>query len=111
MVFFKYSIEHSSTSLTPLSGNFLKYSIKTNSYSNISKQARKNIPNLGRWSAIINENVNEKDIRNIIDKNANWGNHVHCGSEICKTHTKEINVKEKNNTYSYLDDPYWPYVM
>jgi hypothetical protein len=42
---------------------------------------------LGRWNTIsIPEEANREIlVRNAIEKNAYWGNHDHCGSEICKT--------------------------
>lgn len=40
---------------------------------------------LGRWNTIVKETENEIHVKNTIEKNAYWGNHDHCGSEICKT--------------------------
>ena len=54
------------------------------------------ITHLGRWNTIIKET--DKDIYHInkaIEKNAYWGNHDHCGSELCKTPTPYNNKKTK----------------
>ena len=42
---------------------------------------------LGRWNTISIHEEENRDIlvKNAIEKNAYWGNHDHCGSEICKT--------------------------
>jgi hypothetical protein len=40
---------------------------------------------LGRWNTIVKEEEPDIHVKNAIERNAFWGNHDHCGSEICKT--------------------------
>ena len=64
---------------------------------------------LGRWGTIKTDNINDNKVEEIIEKNATSGNHDHCGSEICKTPTKDDSYK--NELKKYIDDPYWFYII
>ena len=67
---------------------------------------------LGRWGTIKSDKVTEKKVEGIIEKNATSGNHDHCGSEICKTPTKDNNSNNvKNKIKKYVDDPYLFYII
>tara|TARA_S200000501_G_C20368335_1_gene545076 strand:+ start:298 stop:576 length:279 start_codon:yes stop_codon:yes gene_type:complete len=61
---------------------------------------KKNIPlKLGRWNTVIQQNDN-----NYIEKNIDWANHDHCGSEICEKYfdkyiLKEKDIKNKDNDF------------
>ena len=75
---------------------------------------------LGRWNTItIPEKANSEIlVRNAIEKNAYWGNHDHCGSEICKTPREfssmpkqnQSEYKQKDLIY-YQNDPHWPFIL
>ena len=49
---------------------------------------------LGRWNTIVKEKEPEIHVKNAIERNAYWGNHDHCGSEICKT---PLPIEEEKN--------------
>ena len=93
---------------------FSKY-INTNLYivqhiiPKISNSNNHKLPNLGRWSTIKNEKIKESYVEDIIEKNTNWGNHDHCGSEVCKTPIVKSNVKYDMKTI--MEDPYWFYLL
>lgn len=79
------------------------------------KAAPRNLP-LGRWNTIMDEKKNKKEIiSKAIDRNAHWGNHDHCGSELCKTPVpiakSPPQAKDENKPYKMMDDPYWPYIL
>lgn len=68
---------------------------------------------LGRWSGILQEDSDHKNIENIIEKNIFSGNHDHCGSEICALPPKS---KQSINTVKidftvYANDPHWPFLL
>ena len=46
------------------------------------------ITHLGRWDTITHEEK-KYNTDGVIEKNAYWGNHDHCGSEVCKTPIKK----------------------
>ena len=48
---------------------------------------------LGRWNTIVKESESEIHVKNAIERNAFWGNHDHCGSELCKTPIPEKEIK------------------
>ena len=64
---------------------------------------------LGRWGTIKTDEKSEKKVQERIDKNATSGNHDHCGSEICKTPTKDENYM--NELKKYIEDPYWFHIL
>ena len=64
---------------------------------------------LGRWNTIVKESDSEDHIKNAIERNAFWGNHDHCGSEICKTPIPP--EKNKYKLEELMKDPLWPYVL
>tara|TARA_B100001057_G_scaffold459345_1_gene509410 strand:+ start:326 stop:577 length:252 start_codon:yes stop_codon:yes gene_type:complete len=64
---------------------------------------------LGRWGTIKTDEKNEKKVQERIEKNAISGNHDHCGSEICKTPTKNDDYKDELK--KFMKDPYWFYVI
>ena len=69
---------------------------------------------LGRWNTIVREKEVSSDfVSNAIERNAFWGNHDHCGSEICKTPIPQSTSKEqhKRKLLKMLDDPYFPYIL
>ena len=52
---------------------------------------------LGRWNTIVKESEPEINVKNAIERNAFWGNHDHCGSELCKTPIiPEKNIKNNS---------------
>ena len=59
---------------------------------------------LGRWNTIVKESEPEIHVKNAIERNAFWGNHDHCGSEICKTpippKTEELEKIIKDNKWT-----------
>ena len=75
---------------------------------------------LGRWNTISIPEEENRDIlvKNAIEKNAYWGNHDHCGSEICKTPVEfETIPKQKQTKYNqkdlmfYQNHPHWPFIL
>jgi|TARA_B110000444_G_C18530828_1_gene451097 hypothetical protein len=64
---------------------------------------------LGRWNTIVNEKET-RNVNNVIEKNIYWGNHDHCGSEVCKTPT-DNKIYDNKTLKFYLDDPYWPFIL
>jgi len=48
---------------------------------------------LGRWNTIVKESESEIHVKNAIERNSYWGNHDHCGSELCKTPIPEKEIK------------------
>ena len=64
---------------------------------------------LGRWNTIVKESDSEANVKNAIERNAFWGNHDHCGSEICKTPIPP--KKKKYKLEELMKDPLWPYVL
>ena len=77
-------------------------------------QSKKRMMVLGRWATIRDDKISS-NIDNNIEKNIYWGNHDHCGSELCKTPIK-IDIKNKSmmnkeKMQFYENDPFWPYVL
>ena len=68
---------------------------------------------LGRWNTITRENESSYEfVSNAIERNAYWGNHDHCGSEICKT-PAPISKQEqkKKDVLKMFDDPHFPFIL
>jgi hypothetical protein len=68
---------------------------------------------LGRWNTIVREKECSSDfVSNAIERNAFWGNHDHCGSEICKTPVP-LSKKEKQqkDLLKMIDDPHFPFIL
>ena len=49
---------------------------------------------LGRWNTVIQNN--NDNYKNYIDKNIDWANHDHCGSEICEKYFDNYSLIDKN---------------
>ena len=56
------------------------------------------LTHLGRWDTITHENK-KYNTDDFIEKNTYWGNHDHCGSEVCKIPIKKVlkTQLKKNN--------------
>ena len=64
---------------------------------------------LGIWNTIVNEKET-RNVNNVIEKNIYWGNHDHCGSEVCKTPTDNKVCGNKTLKF-YLDYPYLTFIL
>lgn len=63
---------------------------------------------LGRWNTIVKEEEPDIHVKNAIERNAFWGNHDHCGSELCQT---PIPKKEEKNIETLMKDPNWQHTL
>ena len=57
---------------------------------------------LGRWNTIKEQNNKNSIIS--IEKNIDWANHDHCGSEICEKYFDKYFINEKNKSINIKKD-------